>query len=231
MIPLPSSMRSPLTNSRYAQYVVLRQRAHQGVVKRESIRALARLFSEVDAEQRQYNRATRLAEAAAIDVESERFLHAQGSIPVDLLPDAIKRSTRRQCAKAEHRQDCDELIIAIEETKGTLLQDEGIAIVDNRGLDVSSTLVIDKSDPAGPLIFSSDAWRVTPLERGDPTILSICEFQEDGRYCGGAGKHVVPGGGGSLRRSIAPLSSSWALPPGPTFPGSGWFELHRARFR
>ena len=230
VLPFPSPR--VLGNARFAQYSLLRQRARQSEVKRLSIRSLVRLFLVIDARQKQASRATRRAEEAAMDVEFERVLHAHGWVPVDLLLDAIARSTTRLCAQAECRRDCDDSIVALEETKGTLLKDEGIAIVASPGAVVSSTPTIDTNDPAQLYIFHTNTWRLTPSEMGDPAITSIRQFEEGPQTGVGAAARIVLRGGGSLRPTVVqPWISSWALPPSPVFPGSTWFELQRVRFQ
>src|SRR5271157_6111046 len=80
---MPLGMRSPLANTRNAQYILLRQRAYLQQIVHQTTHSLARFFLEVDANYKQFKTASRLRAAAAERLETQRAFYEEGRITID----------------------------------------------------------------------------------------------------------------------------------------------------
>jgi outer membrane protein TolC len=125
---MPGIGRSPLANTRHAQYILLRSRSHQQQLIHQTTHSLARFFLEVDANFKQYQVAKRLRPAAAERLEAQRACYEEGRITVDRFMDCISQYATAVATEAQCKTTYNNSIVALNEAKGTLLADENIVI-------------------------------------------------------------------------------------------------------
>ncbi len=122
--------RSPLANTRQAQYILLRSRAYYNQVVHQTTHSLARFFLEIDANYKQFRTAGRLREAAAQRLDAQRAYYEEGRITVDRYLDAISQYTTAVATEAQYKTTYNISIAALEEAKGTLLAYDNIVIAE-----------------------------------------------------------------------------------------------------
>jgi hypothetical protein len=123
-------MRSPLANTRSAQYVLLRQRAYLQQIVHQTTHSLARFFLEVDANYKQFKTASRLRAAAAQRLEAQRAYYEEGRITIDRFLDAVSQYAQAVAQEAQFKTTYNISIVALEEAKGTLLAYNNIAVAE-----------------------------------------------------------------------------------------------------
>ena len=87
---MPLGMRSPLANTRNAQYVCCGNVRTQQIVH-QTTHSLARFFLEVDANYKQFKTASRLRAAAAQRLEAQRAYYEEGRITIGRFLDAVSQ--------------------------------------------------------------------------------------------------------------------------------------------
>jgi outer membrane protein TolC len=122
--------RSPLANSRQAQYVLLRSRAYLRQIEHQTTHSLARFFLEVDANFKQYKTSSRLRNAAAQRLDAQRAYYEEGRITIDRFFDAISQYATAVATEAQYQTTYNVAMAALAEAKGTLLADRNIAIAE-----------------------------------------------------------------------------------------------------
>ena len=127
---MPLGMRSPLANSRYAQYGLLRQRAFLQQMVHQRTHQLARYYLEIDANYKQFKTASRLRAAAAERLEAQRAYYEEGRITIDRFLDAVSQYAQAVATEAEYKTLYNISIIVFEESKGTLLSYNNIAVAE-----------------------------------------------------------------------------------------------------
>jgi len=127
---MPLGMRSPLANTRSAQYVLLRQRAYLQQIVHQTTHSLARFFLEVDANYKQFKTASRLRAAAAQRLEAQRAYYEEGRITIDRFLDAVSQYAQAVAQEAQFKTTYNISIVALEEAKGTLLAYNNIAVAE-----------------------------------------------------------------------------------------------------
>ena len=127
---MPLGMRSPLANSRYAQYALLRQRAFLQQMVHQRTHQLARYFLEIDANYKQFKTASRLRAAAAQRLDAQRAYYEEGRITIDRFLDAVSQYAQAVATEAEYKTLYNISIIVFEEAKGTLLAYNNIAVAE-----------------------------------------------------------------------------------------------------
>ena len=127
---MPLGMRSPLANTRHAQYVLLRQRAYLQQIVHQTTHSLARFFLEVDANYKQFKTASRLRAAAAQRLEAQRAFYEEGRITIDRFLDAVSQYRQAVAQEAQFKTTYNISIVALEEAKGTLLAYDNIAVAE-----------------------------------------------------------------------------------------------------
>ena len=127
---MPLGMRSPLANSRFAQYSLLRQRAFLQQMVHQRTHQLARYFLEIDANYKQFKTASRLRAAAAERLEAQRAYYEEGRITIDRFLDAVSQYAQAVATEAEWKTSYNISIIVFEEAKGTLLAYNNIAVAE-----------------------------------------------------------------------------------------------------
>jgi outer membrane protein TolC len=127
---MPLGMRSPLANTRNAQYVLLRQRAYLQQIVHQTTHSLARFFLEVDANYKQFKTAARLRAAAAQRLEAQRAYYEEGRITIDRFLDAVSQYAQAVATEAQYKTTYNISIVALEEAKGTLLAYNNIAVAE-----------------------------------------------------------------------------------------------------
>ncbi|MGO8903332.1 MAG: TolC family protein [Isosphaeraceae bacterium] len=127
---MPLGMRSPLANTRNAQYILLRQRAYLQQFVHQTTHSLARFFLEVDANYKQFKTASRLRAAAAQRLEAQRAYYEEGRITIDRFLDAVSQYAQAVAQEAQFKTTYNISIVALEEAKGTLLAYNNIAVAE-----------------------------------------------------------------------------------------------------
>jgi len=127
---MPLGMRSPLANSRFAQYSLLRQRAFLQQMVHQRTHQLARYFLEIDANYKQFKTASRLRAAAAQRLDAQRAYYEEGRITIDRFLDAVSQYAQAVATEAEYKTLYNISIIVFEEAKGTLLAYNNIAVAE-----------------------------------------------------------------------------------------------------
>ncbi|MGC8638912.1 MAG: TolC family protein, partial [Isosphaeraceae bacterium] len=127
---MPLGMRSPLANSRFAQYNLLRQRAFLQQMVHQRTHQLARFYLEIDANYKQFKTASRLRAAAAERLEAQRAYYEEGRITIDRFLDAVSQYAQAVATEAEYKTMYNISIIVFEEAKGTLLSYNNIAVAE-----------------------------------------------------------------------------------------------------
>jgi hypothetical protein len=123
--------RSPISNTRQAQYQLLRQRATLQQITHQTTHTLARFFLEVDANYKQYAAAQRLNVDARQRLEAQRAFYEEGRITVDRLLDAICQQANTIAQEALYLAKYNGSLASLEEAKGTLLAYDGIALAED----------------------------------------------------------------------------------------------------
>jgi hypothetical protein len=126
----PLGMRSPLANTRQAQYVLLRARAYLQQVVHQTTHSLARFFLEIDANYKQFKTASRLRAAAAQRLEAQRAYYEEGRITIDRFLDAVSQYATAVATEAQYKTTYNISIVALEEAKGTLLAYDNISVAE-----------------------------------------------------------------------------------------------------
>ena len=126
----PLGMRSPLANTRQAQYILLRARAYLQQVVHQTTHSLARFFLEIDANYKQFKTASRLRAAAAQRLDAQRAYYEEGRITIDRFLDAVSQYATAVATEAQYKTTYNISIVALEEAKGTLLAYDNIAVAE-----------------------------------------------------------------------------------------------------
>jgi Outer membrane efflux protein len=121
-------VRGPMSNTRQAQYILLRERARQRRVLCQTTQSLARSFLEVDANYKQYAAGRRLQAAAEHRLDVQRAYYEEGRIRLDRFLDSVNQNAQSIATVAHYKTTYNISIAALSEAKGTLLADRGIAI-------------------------------------------------------------------------------------------------------
>jgi outer membrane protein TolC len=126
----PLGMRSPLANTRQAQYILLRARAFLQQVVHQTTHSLARFFLEIDANYKQFKTASRLRAAAALRLDAQRAYYEEGRITIDRFLDGVRLYATAVATEAQYKTTYNISIVALEEAKGTLLAYDNIAVAE-----------------------------------------------------------------------------------------------------
>ena len=97
---------------------------------RQATHSLTRFFREIDANYKQFKTASRQRAAAALRLESQRAYYDEGRISVDRFLDAVSQYATAVGAEAQYKSTYNIMIVALEESKGTLLDYLQIAIAE-----------------------------------------------------------------------------------------------------
>jgi outer membrane protein TolC len=127
---MPLGMRSPLANTRQAQYALLRSRAYLQQIVHQTTHSLARFFLEIDANYKQFKTASRLRAAAAQRLDAQRAYYEEGRITIDRFLDAVSQYATAVATEAQYKTTYNISIVALEEAKGTLLAYDNIAVAE-----------------------------------------------------------------------------------------------------
>ncbi len=119
------------SNTRQAQYILLKARARQRQVFDQTTHSLARLFVEVDANYKQYAAAQRLQAAAAQRLDVQRAYYQEGRITIDRFLDAFSQYATAVMTEFQDKTAYNISLAALSEAKGTLLADRGITVLED----------------------------------------------------------------------------------------------------
>jgi len=225
-IPLPLSTRSPLANTRSAQYQLLRVRSRKQQLIHESTHTLARYFLKVQAIQRQLKSAARLRKTTIERVDDEGAAYREGKTLLHRRLEDISRSCSATATEAEYQQSYGDSILGLQEAKGTLLDDQGIVILVSKGVRVSPTFKLKETPEPAHSPFLATAWRTTPLEvAGHHRIRGMDGIPDRELVDALALKIAVWISSGTSQGRVWHSSTAWAVPPAPVYPGSLWAEI------
>ena len=101
---------------------------HQEVID-QATQSLRRLFSEVDANYRQFTTASRLRDAAARRLDAQHRHFEEGRITIDRFLDSVHLYATAVNTEAQYKTAYNQSIVAMECAKGTLLEHEQITVV------------------------------------------------------------------------------------------------------
>jgi outer membrane protein TolC len=136
---MPLGFRSALSNTRVAQLSLLRQRALLQQTVHQSTHQLARFFLEVDANYKQYRAASRVTSIRHERLETLQARYEEGmrdrstnikAVDIRAYVSAINSWTAAVAQEAEFKSTYNTSIAVLEETKGTLLAYDNIAVAE-----------------------------------------------------------------------------------------------------
>ncbi len=139
--------RSGLANTRYATYLLLRQRDCLAQIVHQTMHSLARSFLEVDTNYRQYKTAVTLSTAAAERMVRQRTLYAEGRTTVERLMDAVRESAQMTDQEALCEKLYSTALTGLEKAKGTLLEDRGIVVSEQPNAIAEETAALVEDFP------------------------------------------------------------------------------------
>ncbi len=125
-----------------------RHRAFLRQVVHQATHTLARFFLEVDANYKQFRTAQRLRAAAQQRFDAQLAFYQEGRITIDRLLDAVSQHANAIAQEAQYQASYNASIVALEEAKGTLLDHDGIAVVDHGGPSKGREVKDDRVAPA-----------------------------------------------------------------------------------
>ncbi len=134
---MPLGFRAAMSNVRAQQDALLRQRAFLQQTVHQQTHALARFFLEVDANYKQYRAAQRLKEAAWVRLDYNKARYEAGdrdpsrspeAVTIQQYIDSINQWTNAVAQEAVYKSTYNTSIAVLEESKGTLLGYDNIAI-------------------------------------------------------------------------------------------------------
>jgi outer membrane protein TolC len=139
---MPLGFRAGLADTRQAQMALLRQRAFLQQTVHQQSHALARFFLEVDANYKQYRAAQRVKDATWERLDSQKARWELGlrnpaqsrspgeAVTTEQLIDSINAWTNAIAQEAQYRCTYNTSIAVLEESKGTLLAYDNIAVAE-----------------------------------------------------------------------------------------------------
>jgi outer membrane protein TolC len=149
MFTMPIDSRTPLANTRQAQYQLLRQRAFLQQITHQSTHSLARFFLEIDANYKQYRTAHKLRDEAQRRLEAQRAFYEEGPITIDRLLDAVTQHANAIAQESLYKCTYNTSIAAFEESKGTLLAYDKISVTERpQGRQFEPPAKVDAVAPA-----------------------------------------------------------------------------------
>jgi hypothetical protein len=210
---MPLGMRSPLANTRNAQYTLLRARAFLQQVVHQTTHSLARFFLEIDANYKQFKTASRLRAAAAQRLDAQRAYYEEGRITIDRFLDAVSQYATAVATEAQHKTTYNISIVALEEAKGTLLAYDNIAVAEGpqprkayvQARDIQDAHKQHHIAPDGPMVPQQPVGPLNP----DPSVSNPPPGVEDPKL------QPEPGPSGPLGprpSSVAPHTPATILP-------------------
>jgi hypothetical protein len=119
-----------LSNSRQAQYILLRSRAIERQVVHQTTHSLARFFLELDANYKQYSTAQRQRSDAQKRLDAHRAYYDEGRITIDRFIDAISAYAAALTLESRYKVTYNISLAARSEAKGALLSDRNIVIAE-----------------------------------------------------------------------------------------------------
>jgi RNA polymerase sigma factor (sigma-70 family) len=105
-----------------------RAKAFLQQVVHQTTHSLARFFVEVEANYKQFKKASTLRDAAAQRLEAQRAFHEEGRITIDRYLDAVSQYVSTVAQEAQFKTSYNTSIVALEEAKGTLLEYDQITV-------------------------------------------------------------------------------------------------------
>ena len=151
----------------------LRQNIHQ------TTHSMARFFLGIDANFKQFKKASQLREAAANRLEAQKTNFQDGRITIDRLLDAVSQWASAVATEAQYKSTYNTSIVALEEAKGTLLDYKQISVVAGPNASGPATVARDRAlartSHEPPSLVSLPAppgpAPPTPIQVGEPTAI------------------------------------------------------------
>lgn len=162
---------------------LIREAALCRQVVHQATHQLARSYLEVEAGYNQYQTAQKLKRAALARLEAQRGSYDEGTVPAGRYLEAVRRWAVAVTLEAEMLARYNTAIAALEETKGTLLEREGIEVVEEpsagdapskRDGQVGRALhATAESGPTRRLAFGLTPVPVLPVARAEPLLIRL----------------------------------------------------------
>jgi hypothetical protein len=131
----------------------------------QATHSLARFFLEIDANYKQFRTSSRLRAAAAQRLDAQRAHFEQGRITIDRFLDAVSQYATAVATEAQYKSTYNKSIVALEEAKGTLLEHDEIAVVE----DAKSVVSVSGAPDVATVPALLESQTVTPFPPGAPT--------------------------------------------------------------
>ncbi len=129
---------------------------------RQATHELARFFSEIDANYKQYQTAKRLRTAAADRLNAQRAFYEEGRITIDRFLDAVSLHAQAVAQEAQFKTSYNNAIVALEEAKGTLLEFDKIIVREHPGANKPGDLKPDGAAKAAAVEAPAPARHKSP---------------------------------------------------------------------
>lgn len=166
---MPIGFRNALADTRQAQYGLLRQRAFLQQTVHQSAHGLARFFNEVDSNYKTLKYAGMAREAAEVRLRAQRFFFEAGTINIDRYLDAVNQWATAVALEAQYKTSYNTAIAALEESKGTLLAYDNIAVAEGPQPRKAYIQALDQRDGHKQLHIPLDG-RVEPRPIVHPPV-------------------------------------------------------------
>jgi RNA polymerase sigma factor (sigma-70 family) len=98
----------------------------------DATHVLARDFLQIDSSYKQFQIAARLRNAAAQRLDAQRAYYEEGRITIDRFLDAVSQHATAIATEAQYKAVYNITLMKLEREKGTLLDHDGIEVVDRR---------------------------------------------------------------------------------------------------
>jgi outer membrane protein TolC len=136
---MPLGFRRQMADVRQAQYALLRQRAFLQQTVHQQAHALSRFFLEVDSNYKLYRAAQRQKEAAWVRLDYNKARYEVGdrdptrsaeAVSIQQYIDSVNQWTSAVAAEARYKSTYNTSLAVLEESKGTLLGYDNVAIAE-----------------------------------------------------------------------------------------------------
>lgn len=159
-----------VTRHQSARIDLLKKSEHHQQVVHQTTHSLSRFLLEVDSSYRQYQKASRLQNAAAQRLEAQRAFHEAGRITIDRYLDAVSQYASAVAQEALFKSTYNIVLTSWAEALGTLLEREKITVSQRPSGSKTTTV---KRDMATVLASNEHQALVTPMDRIGPQPESI----------------------------------------------------------
>jgi outer membrane protein TolC len=133
-------------------------------VVQQATHTLSRFLLEVETDYEQYQTAKRIRNAADERLAAQRAYYKEGRITIDRLLDAVKQYADAVAQEAQFKADYNIAIVALEEAKGTLLENDKISLVEAPSTGAAGVVDAGAAAAAEPTAAPEPVGRAKPAE-------------------------------------------------------------------